>query len=669
MSSLDEKEESPVKAEETEEIEDDENDPSQGAYQMLQELGDDSSEEEEEASPELPEMEKSPEPSKEQDIFDSALEDQENAFNFSPDPVGTKEEKKTILPLNGPDDEKRDKLDSSMLGQIEKTVASPKIEGREGSKEYPILPLPLLPPPGSSDNPVSASQDESTNAFPEDDHHQGHGDDDFDDFASHGPGKEDDDDFDDFTGFDDGGDDGGAFGMEDGAEDPFGNVVLPSTKMSREPSREDTPQLIEVDLPAPLDFTQPWDMLEEQWKDISSKYLFPSISTMTPSVSTDPSKEASEKDGTSPSDSSDPTHTLLEAAMTPREERILSPHLSKFPPIAMATTTNISPSPIAASSKIADPPKRCIDPLERPMPPPLDVENAWVTAALPQEELQKMTIPALEDLKDRVEGMILSAITETRQALDMREQWLMDAEMHHKVIECLVDHAHKRREKEGKDRQSMTKAIGGDAKDESGNPGCDFPPFQEWGTLGDGRGKRRIRSPGRRGERETGKDVGRKRGRRGGNDDCPCSPPFLGLHIQVTRVKGYGEEMTAPALRAAAAQAIAEATESAGITLLEPLMKLDLRVPTSRMGPVISDLTGRRGGTVEEVSEEGPHGGSRVHASVPLGGMVGYSGILRGLTAGEAGYSMEMQGWGKMSKAGVDQVAKQGEEEITMYSS
>lgn len=67
-----------------------------------------------------------------------------------------------------------------------------------------------------------------------------------------------------------------------------------------------------------------------------------------------------------------------------------------------------------------------------------------------------MTIPALEELKERIEGMILSAITETRQALDMREQWLMDAEMHHKVIECLVDHAHKRREKEGKDRQSMS---------------------------------------------------------------------------------------------------------------------------------------------------------------------------------------------------------------------
>lgn len=135
--------------------------------------------------------------------------------------------------------------------------------------------------------------------------------------------------------------------------------------------------------------------------------------------------------------------------------------------------------------------------------------------------------------------------------------------------------------------------------------------------------------------------------------------PFLGVCVQVTQVRVYGEETTGPILRAAAAQAISEGTEAAGITLLEPLMQLDLRIPTSRIGPVISDLTGRRGGMVEEVVEEETNAESRVHASVPLGGMVGYSGILRGLTAGEGGYSMEMQGWGKMSKAGVDEVVKQ----------
>jgi hypothetical protein len=70
-----------------------------------------------------------------------------------------------------------------------------------------------------------------------------------------------------------------------------------------------------------------------------------------------------------------------------------------------------------------------------------------------------MTVSGLIELKDRIEGMILSAIADTRNALDAREQLLMDAEMHHKVIECLVDHAQKKREKEGRDKKPVCRSL------------------------------------------------------------------------------------------------------------------------------------------------------------------------------------------------------------------
>ena len=74
------------------------------------------------------------------------------------------------------------------------------------------------------------------------------------------------------------------------------------------------------------------------------------------------------------------------------------------------------------------------------------------------------------------------------------------------------------------------------------------------------------------------------------------------------------------------------------MTLLEPVMRLEVTVPEDFLGPVTSDLNARRA----EIREVHPRGRMQVIESlVPLRAMFDYSDKVRSLTQGRAGWSME----------------------------
>jgi elongation factor G len=76
------------------------------------------------------------------------------------------------------------------------------------------------------------------------------------------------------------------------------------------------------------------------------------------------------------------------------------------------------------------------------------------------------------------------------------------------------------------------------------------------------------------------------------------------------------------------------------VTLLEPIMKIEVRVPEEYLGPVVGDLNSRRG----EVSDVDALGNLRiVRGTVPIAEMFAYSSALRGATQGRGSYSMELQ--------------------------
>jgi elongation factor G len=91
------------------------------------------------------------------------------------------------------------------------------------------------------------------------------------------------------------------------------------------------------------------------------------------------------------------------------------------------------------------------------------------------------------------------------------------------------------------------------------------------------------------------------------------------------------------AFKIAGSLAFRNAAAKAGPVLLEPIMKVEIRVPEDYLGEVLADFGARRG-HVEGM--EPVEGTQIVHGKAPLADMFGYATDLRSLTQGRATYTM-----------------------------
>jgi len=116
---------------------------------------------------------------------------------------------------------------------------------------------------------------------------------------------------------------------------------------------------------------------------------------------------------------------------------------------------------------------------------------------------------------------------------------------------------------------------------------------------------------------------------------------FPVVDVAVTLVGGQAHEVDSSemAFKIAAAEATRKALEEAGPVLLEPIMKVEVVCPESRMGDVLSDLNGRRA-HVSNVTAS-PGGTQTITAFIPLATSFGYATVLRNLTQGRGTYTME----------------------------
>ena len=87
------------------------------------------------------------------------------------------------------------------------------------------------------------------------------------------------------------------------------------------------------------------------------------------------------------------------------------------------------------------------------------------------------------------------------------------------------------------------------------------------------------------------------------------------------------------ALRIAAADAFTKALQAAGVTLLEPIMRLEVTTPEDHLGDVINDLQQRRA-MINSTENRG--GITMLEAEAPLSAMFGYSAAVRSLSQGRA---------------------------------
>ncbi len=115
------------------------------------------------------------------------------------------------------------------------------------------------------------------------------------------------------------------------------------------------------------------------------------------------------------------------------------------------------------------------------------------------------------------------------------------------------------------------------------------------------------------------------------------------VEVEVYFGKHHDVDSSEAAFKSAAAAAFRKAFEGASPALLEPVVALEVTVPSSSFGDVSSDLATRRG---HITGMEAIAGGLQVlKAQIPLAEVLSYSPSLKSLTGGEGTYSLEFHSY------------------------
>ncbi|MFW6102010.1 MAG: elongation factor G, partial [Bacteroidota bacterium] len=119
--------------------------------------------------------------------------------------------------------------------------------------------------------------------------------------------------------------------------------------------------------------------------------------------------------------------------------------------------------------------------------------------------------------------------------------------------------------------------------------------------------------------------------------------PLTGSYARDIRVAVYDGKMhpvdsNEISFKTAGRTAFEKAFKSANPKIMEPIYRIEVLVPSERMGDVMSDLQGRRA-MVEGMDSE--RGYEKIKAKVPLSEMHKYSTSLGSLTGGRATYTMK----------------------------
>jgi elongation factor G len=101
-----------------------------------------------------------------------------------------------------------------------------------------------------------------------------------------------------------------------------------------------------------------------------------------------------------------------------------------------------------------------------------------------------------------------------------------------------------------------------------------------------------------------------------------------------------------------------ETFRKADPVLLEPIMKVEVEVPTEFQGPVSGTISSKRGVIL---GSESRSGFSVLQAEVPLSEMFGYSNDLRSMTQGKGTFSMEFLKYSKIPTRLQEEVVKKAQ--------
>lgn len=119
--------------------------------------------------------------------------------------------------------------------------------------------------------------------------------------------------------------------------------------------------------------------------------------------------------------------------------------------------------------------------------------------------------------------------------------------------------------------------------------------------------------------------------------------PLIGARVQNVRVvledgAAHSVDSSELAFRIAAGYAFKQGFENCSPQILEPIMLVDINVPSEFQGAVVGGLTRRKGMIQSSHDDDGI---TFLKCEVPLSQMFGYSTDLRTATQGKGEFSME----------------------------
>ncbi len=129
--------------------------------------------------------------------------------------------------------------------------------------------------------------------------------------------------------------------------------------------------------------------------------------------------------------------------------------------------------------------------------------------------------------------------------------------------------------------------------------------------------------------------------------------PIIDFEIVLYDGAYHDVDSSALAFEICARGAMREVAQKSGITLLEPVMKVEVVTPEDYLGDVIGDMNSRRG-QIQGTDSRG--NAQTVEAMVPLANMFGYVNSLRSFTQGRAQYSMQFSHYDEVPQNVADEV-------------
>ena len=108
-------------------------------------------------------------------------------------------------------------------------------------------------------------------------------------------------------------------------------------------------------------------------------------------------------------------------------------------------------------------------------------------------------------------------------------------------------------------------------------------------------------------------------------------------------------------LKVAASLSLKNAAKKADPVILEPIIKVDIVVPSDNMGDVMGQVTARRG-NIDGMEERG--NAQLLHSFVPLSEMFGYATALRSATQGRGTFTMTFDHYSAVPKSVQEDIIK-----------